>query len=359
MRKIIYILIILQIVTMLGATEKREKSYRFVGFPFGFYKPETSFALGFGGGIYFRMPEQDNSYNTSEVAIAGFYSFKNYYSASLVPDLNLSLWRMRLLATLNFENNDDSYFGMGPRTSEDDEIVYKYYKQQITVEATTPSFFVDNLSRGFIVDWSNFTMDDVKDYDYIQNEDIDDNFKYQQLGLGFRLDYERRNNVNFPTKGHYFGVRYLTYREELGSDYEYNNLILDFKKFFPIKDNQVIANQIYSSNVSHNVPFMFLSSLGGDERMRGFYEGRFRDRNSLVYQLEYRNMFYKKWGAVAFANLGTIYSEFDDIERKDIKATFGIGGRFRLIPEDKINLRLDLAMGRNSFGFYFIIKEAF
>jgi len=93
--------------------------------------------------------------------------------------------------------------------------------------------------------------------------------------------------------------------------------------------------------------------------MRGYYDGRYRDKSAIAYQTEYRTMFLKRWGAVAFANIGSVYSDIDEIELKDFKASFGIGGRFLLIPEDKINLRLDLAMGNNSFGFYFIIEEAF
>jgi len=174
-----------------------------------------------------------------------------------------------------------------------------------------------------------------------------------------RYESNKITNTKYPIKGHYIGVRYLTFREEFGSDYEYNNLILDFRKYFPMGKRQTLANQIYSSTVSHDVPFFSMSGIGGAEIMRGYYDGRYRDKSAIAYQTEYRTMFLKRWGAVAFANIGTVYSDIDEIELKDFKASFGIGGRFLLIPEDKINLRLDLAMGNNSFGFYFIIEEAF
>ncbi len=359
MKKFLYIIMMLTFVLTLLAEEKLDKNYRLVGFPFGFYKPETSFALGFGGGLYFRLPDQDDSYNTSEIALAGFYSFKNYYSVTLKPDIYLNLYNLRVLTTLKFENNDGSYFGIGPLNTKDDEIIYRYQQQQMTFEISNPSFFIDYLERGLIIDYSNFKMKDIKDSSFVQYPFINEDYKYQQLGLGFRMDYDRRDDIHFPTDGYYAGIRYVSYRKDWNSDYEFNNLIFDIRKYFPLKGNQTIANQLYSGNISHNAPFMFLSSLGGSEIMRGYYEGRFRDRNSLVYQLEYRNMFTEKWGAVAFANFGTVYSRFEDIERKDIIPSFGIGGRYKLIPEDNINLRLDLAKGRNSFGFYFLIEEAF
>jgi outer membrane protein assembly factor BamA len=343
---------------MLYAIESGQQ-VRFVGFPFGFYKPETSVALGFGGGIYFRLRNQDESYNTSSVALAGFYSFKNYYSLTIKPDIYLNQWRSRMLATLRLENQDDSFFGVGINSRADDEVIYKYSRQQFIFEFTTLGFLIKELDRGIILDLSHFEIKDVRDTDYVQDPVFDDNYRQDMFGIGARADYDKRDDLHYPTEGYYLGLRFLTFRKELGSDYEYDKLIIDLRKYILTGERQTIANQLYSSQVFEDVPFFSMSSLGGSEIMRGYYEGRFRNRNSLIYQTEYRIMFLKKWGAVAFANLGTVYNDVDEIKLSDVKASFGIGGRFLLIPEDRINLRADFGFGKDSFGFYFIIDEAF
>ena len=53
-------------------------------------------------------------------------------------------------------------------------------------------------------------------------------------------------------------------------------------------------------------PFYRLPALGGQNMLRGYYEGRYRDELYLASQVEYRTRLWRRIGAVAFAALGDV-----------------------------------------------------
>jgi outer membrane protein assembly factor BamA len=100
--------------------------------------------------------------------------------------------------------------------------------------------------------------------------------------------------------------------------------------------------------------------LGGSYWMRGYYYGRYRDKNMVTFQTEYRFPLFWRFGGVAFAGLGDVAPEFKKFNTKTIKWTFGTGLRFTFDAQEKINARLDFGFGNDgNFGFYAMVVEAF
>ena len=93
--------------------------------------------------------------------------------------------------------------------------------------------------------------------------------------------------------------------------------------------------------------------------MRGYYEGRFRDSNLLAGQLEYRTHLWRRFGFIAFAGLGEVAGEFQNLRLDALKPSVGIGLRFLFSKEEKVNLRADIGFGQNTSGIYFGVEEAF
>ena len=62
--------------------------------------------------------------------------------------------------------------------------------------------------------------------------------------------------------------------------------------------------QGYAAPPAWNVPFTPLPGLGGQFRMRGYFDGRFRDQNALISQVEYRFPIVWRCGGVGFASAG-------------------------------------------------------
>jgi len=57
--------------------------------------------------------------------------------------------------------------------------------------------------------------------------------------------------------------------------------------------------------------------------------------------------------------MGDVAGIFSDFGLKSVKYSYGIGFRYILDKEEKINLRVDIGFGQNTSGFYFGVEEAF
>jgi hypothetical protein len=80
-------------------------------------------------------------------------------------------------------------------------------------------------------------------------------------------------------------------------------------------------------------------------------------------QVELRWSAYKRWGAVVFAGIGSIWGNEDNGEEefeRDRLPSAGLGIRYMVSKVKKINLRLDFAVGVDgNQGVHFGVMEAF
>jgi hypothetical protein len=96
--------------------------------------------------------------------------------------------------------------------------------------------------------------------------------------------------------------------------------------------------------------------------MRGYYVGRYRDKNLIAGQVEYRILpfsFSKRLGASAFLAAGQVFGDDHTFQWNQFLPTGGVGLRFLLFPEKDIYTRLDIAFTEEGHGFYVFIGEAF
>lgn len=98
--------------------------------------------------------------------------------------------------------------------------------------------------------------------------------------------------------------------------------------------------------------------LGSSQSMRGYYGGRYRDKNKLDAQLELRQHIYRRNGAVVWIGIGTVFPRFDALRFQRLLPNYGIGYRWEF--KRNINIRLDYGFGKgNQSGFEFNVNEAF
>jgi outer membrane translocation and assembly module TamA len=108
------------------------------------------------------------------------------------------------------------------------------------------------------------------------------------------------------------------------------------------------------------VPVRSLASFGGANRMRGYYDGRYKDLNQLLLQGEYRFPLVWKLSAVAFAGTGSVAASFSEYALNDLKYSYGAGLRIPLDRKERLNMRLDYGIGQGkNNGFYLQLGEAF
>lgn len=94
---------------------------------------------------------------------------------------------------------------------------------------------------------------------------------------------------------------------------------------------------------------------------RGYFQGRYRDRQLLAFQAEYRLPVVWRIGAVAFASAGQVGDVWGNIGMDRFHTALGGGIRFLVVPDEGVNIRADFAYGFSveSGSFYLSFGEAF
>ncbi|UOQ69972.1 outer membrane protein assembly factor [Hymenobacter cellulosilyticus] len=144
-----------------------------------------------------------------------------------------------------------------------------------------------------------------------------------------------------------------------GPTTRFSRYVADVSSYHRLHPRAILALNYFASFTAGTAPFNALSLLGGTRRLRGYYEGRYRDQHAGLVQAELRLAVYRQLGVVAFGGVGALGDDDALLRLNQPKAAYGGGLRFVLNRRDQLNLRLDYALGRESSGFYLTIGEAF
>lgn len=180
----------------------------------------------------------------------------------------------------------------------------------------------------------------------------------RMAGAGMGLFYDTRDNVFYPTKGVVADLTYLAHGRAIGSEFSYNRYVADVSSYVPLSQRAIVAINGFISLTGGTAPFNALSLLGSGKRLRGYYEGRFRDENAALLQTELRLNVWKRISAVIFGGIGILGDASRLLRFEAPKAAGGAGLRVR-INNDGLNIRADYGVGNRSTGLYITIGEAF
>jgi outer membrane translocation and assembly module TamA len=121
----------------------------------------------------------------------------------------------------------------------------------------------------------------------------------------------------------------------------------------------VLAAQLVTTVATGTPAFYDLAALGGQSLLRGYYEGRYRDRARLVAQIEHRFPIWRRFGGAAFLGAGQAVGDLGDLRSDAFHVAGGGGLRWLISPEEGVNLRVDIGVGNGDGGLYFAFGDAF
>lgn len=196
--------------------------------------------------------------------------------------------------------------------------------------------------------------------EWIPGDILRDGIKLRSSGLGLVAEYDSRDNAFNPFSGGYLQLTTNFAREALGSDRNYEQYDASYNWYAKVGKDRVLAWRVTGCSTGGDAPFYDICLFGGSkDGIRGYVGGQYRDKASLTTQLEYRWKFYRKWGMVVFAGVGQIGPSLGDMSTDHLLPSYGAGIRFMASDEQRINLGIDYARGKDSSAWYFRIVEAF
>ena len=181
------------------------------------------------------------------------------------------------------------------------------------------------------------------------------------VGAGALLSRDTRSSTVFPTAGSYHQLKAMLYDGFFGSSYDFAVFSLDLRKYVGLATNHTLAFRGLGIVTPGSPPFDFMPQLGGDVLLRGYFAGRFRDRDLVALQGEYRARVWGRIGAAVFGGIGQVSNVLGDLTFSGFHPSAGAGLRFLLSPDEGLNIRADWGYGfdTKTTGFYLGIGEVF
>lgn len=355
------------IIFMIGAVSTkiaaqdslRRKKVKVLPVPAFGYSPETKTYVGAVSLFTFNL-YADSLTRTSNAKLEVNYT----WNKQVIIDMGWNFFSKNenifTKGQVAFSKYPDYYWGVGAGTPDSDKVIYDSKR------------FVADIAVLKKIRTSLFSGPVLKYYNYWDvNQDATAKLTFPELtnsrvfGLGYSLLKDTRNSILTPSEGHYFysGVTYNLSKSNSRTAYNfsksnYTELVLDMRYYKTWKDKFTWASRFINEFNIGNTPFYDYAFLGGDKFVRGYYYGRFRDKNLSSLQTEFRTPLIWRFGVAAFGGVSNIFSNQFNIGNS--KYNGGLGLRFLVDRKDKTNLRLDYAVGeKGNNGFYVSFGESF
>jgi len=175
------------------------------------------------------------------------------------------------------------------------------------------------------------------------------------------VGFDWRTSPGYTRRGGYYGATFHDYSD---NDNEFGFQQVDYEaiQHFPILREAWVISLRGLARTAYNksgqqIPFFMLPAVGGGSSLRGFSSWRFRDRNSLLFQAEWRIMANRFLDTAVFYDAGKVTSRTSDFDFKGLKSDYGFGLRFH--GPFATPLRIELAKSNEGLGLVFSSSAVF
>ncbi|MHA2796633.1 BamA/TamA family outer membrane protein [Vibrio harveyi] len=343
------------ILTKLGSSETVDES-KLIDWgvlPGPFVNPEQGFGIGVAAvGLYTPYDwQKGDPYST--VTVTSYGSTSGSYGLGLNNRTYLKNDKVRLLGEAWISHTPGYYWGIGSQAAENENNKVQYEGQRLQLSPKIAVEVAPNTYAKLGWQWQSFSKVDGVDGDILPSEVTD----ATSSGVLVGMEYDTRDFEPNPMRGQFLDIKWIANRDSLGSDEDYDNLVANYRVYQQWSDTTIIAMEVYSQSIFGDAPWFDYAQLGDDQRMRGYYQGQYRDKHQLSTQVEIRHTIAGRHGVVGWLGAGNIAPTYHDLFKSSWLPTVGVGYRFAF--KARINVRVDLGVGKDSTGFYFQINEAF
>ena len=354
-------------VNKLRSQDTKQNKTLFTFIPAVEYNLATGFASSLNAN--FILPVKKMTDNHSFVSSELKYTQKKQVIAQLVSNVWLKSNEYNIntnWAYLKFPQKD---FGLGSSSDLElfDNLDYSYIKlHQSIVKRIAPNLY---FGPGLNIDYrwrisDSTTM--LKPLNSFSQYGLTNNSN--STGFLLNLLYDTRvNNVSPVANSNYFNLSYRNNVSFLGSDQNWQSIIIDYRKYlpFPKGSKNIFAFWTYNQiTLKGKPPYLDLPSTANDTYNnfgRGYVQGRFRGDKLLFAESEYRfgiteNGFI---GGVVFANVQTLSAQKGQ-PLQGVLPGYGLGLRIKFNKHSNTSVALDYGFGQGgSKGLFMNLGEVF
>lgn len=318
------------------------------------YATDTKLGIGLVAAGLYRATPGDSILPPSNVSLFGDVSTVGFYLVGIRGTHIFPQDKYRATYTLYFYSFPCKYWGMGYDMGNDDDNKSEMKRWQARIKGS----FLWNLGH-------NMFLGPTVAYDYVIGRNIERIDLLEgmdrhtcNIGAGFSFMYDSRDNLTNPHRGYYVNLTQTFRPRFMGNDYAFSTTEFQANAYQRPWKGAILAEDIRSMFNFGNPSWGMMALLGGSNSMRGYYEGRYRDKHKIEAQVELRQHVWKRNSLTLWAGAGTVFPKFSAMRLKHVLPNFGLGYRWEF--KKNVNVRLDYGFGKNKqSGFLFNINEAF
>ena len=332
-------------------------SFGWIAFPYFFFSPETNLAFGAGGLVYFRF-SPDTTIKPSSITPSAYYSVNDQFDVTIIPEFYIGK-DFYIYSYFSFGEYIDKFYGIGPESPEIDEPEYEH--RSIVAQLNLQPQLSETFRAGLYSRLLHRDILDQRKNPYLSDPSLKGNSGGICVGLGGVVARDTRDNRFYPSSGVLNQLRAVFYSKAWGSDFDYNRYEIDLRGYSTLGETgaHILGLQLFGVYTTSGTPFYDMALLGSETIMRGYYQGRYRDRGLIAGQAEYRTRLFWRIGAVLFAGAGQVMPEIRAINLRKLLPTYGFGLRYQFDLIQKIDVRFDIGFGKSTTGVYFGVQQAF
>ena len=347
------------------AAKEKQKHFSFV--PAIGYTLQTGFAGILSANLaYFNSNKPDIKLSSISTSIT--YS---QYNQTIIP-LTADIWtkgnKFNIISDNRLIEYPSDIFGLGGRTDPNKGVTINFtgLKLHETVLKSISKDFYVGVGIYYDKFWNIKALDPLtRRKDSILTAELGKS--ETAIGPVFRILYDTRLNQINPQNGVYYNIVFRPSFKSWGSDSNWQSVMIDVRSYFRFPENSknvlCFWNLDWLAN-SGTPPYLLLPSTGWDDQYnsgRGYIQGRFRGKNMVYFESEYRYRISRNGllGGVAFINLQNFSSDIS-AQFSSLIPGYGVGLRLRLNKHSGANLCVDYGFGRDgSKGLFVNLGEVF
>lgn len=332
--------------------EHKKFDFSIIGGPH--YSTDTKLGIGLVAAGLYRANANDTLLPPSNVSLFGDVSTVGFYMLGIRGTHIFPQDKYRADYTIYFYSCPCKFWGMGYDMGDDDSNKSDMKRWQARFKASFLFHLGDNLYLGPMVS-----------YDYVIGRRIErpellngmDQHTWN-IGAGFSAVYDTRDVLTYPHRGFYINLSQCFRPRFMGNDYAFSTTELQVDAYQRVWKGAILAEDFRTMLNFGNPSWGMMALLGNSNSMRGYYEGRYRDKHKMEAQVELRQHIWKRNSLTTWVGAGTVFHKFSEMRSRHILPNFGIGYRWEF--KKNVNVRLDYGFGKaGQTGFLFSINEAF
>ncbi|AMO58391.1 hypothetical protein EZMO1_4476 [Endozoicomonas montiporae CL-33] len=325
--------------------------------PGPFATPDSGFGLGVSSVGLFVVDKNDTVSQPSSITMTVFGSSKGNIGIDLDTQIFLQEDRRRLYIWGVAEKVHDVFYGPGIKKGKRNHNKHSFKLDTLVVN----SKYLFQMAPAFYVGFgASLGQNNVKgSVDSHHTQPVTSSAFPQDVrtaGATFHAMYDSRDFGLNAKQGRLLQADGGFYNSSADRSHHFQKLALEYREYQAMGPG-VLAFQLASEFKFGDVTWDNLTKLGGEDRLRGYTTGRYRGKQMLMSQVEYRHNLPGRHGMVYWLGAGTLGDDVSDLGSEPWIHSVGLGYRYELKPG--VNLRADFAWGNGDSGIYVGVNEAF